>query len=90
MNTWTCAECEARNPATPDARFCRACGTPRVTALAAPAAPFLPPWERPGWTPSTSQDACDADGCTKTVREHIDEALEITSRPGTLFTRVRR
>jgi hypothetical protein len=90
MTTWICAECEARNPDGAESRFCPKCGTARVTALNTPEhreSSFRPPWERPGWKASKPEDHCDVEGCTKTVREHIDECLAITSRPGTVFTR---
>ena len=86
MTTWICAECAQKNVAL--GRFCAHCGSPRNAALNdAKADAFVPPWERPGWKASRPEDQCDAGGCTKTVREHIDECLAITSRPGTLFTR---
>jgi hypothetical protein len=84
-----CAECQTKNVDGLEARFCPKCGTARVTALNAPDQErrSILPWERPGWKESKATDPCDEPGCTKTVREHIDECLAITAKPGTLFTR---
>jgi hypothetical protein len=84
---WTCATCETANGETN--RFCAHCGEARAdtSAPARTLTPFIPPWERPGWKPSTLDNVCDEEGCSKTVREHIEEFRAITRRPRSVFTR---
>jgi hypothetical protein len=94
MTTWTCADCDTKN--RPRARFCDGCGTARIDALSgsSPAKStehreFTPPWEQPGFKDSRPEDICGEDGCTKIVRDHIEEFRAIVSRPGTVFTRAK-
>lgn len=91
MTPWTCAECDAKNPASAEGRFCRSCGSARNAAISsAPttrAPEWLPPWRQPGWVEPKDTDRCTEPGCTKTAREHIEEFRAIVSRPDTVLSR---
>ena len=68
---WTCSPCGAVNHVT--VKFCEACGEARDTPAPPSPAAYTPPWERPGWIASRPEDRCTEEGCTLTVREHIEE-----------------
>lgn len=91
MIAWVCGECSQKNPASVDGRFCRACGSPRNASVAEPRRErepeFVAPWNRPGFKPSKPEDPCDEPGCTKTVRDHIEEFRAIVNKPETVFSR---